>query len=108
MRTGILLLTLASAGGVAHAEDVAAGKAIYDDQCAKCHGVNGDGKGRAGKALDPKPTDFTIAKFDDAYWIKIIKLGSKAVGKPNGMEPNPALSDQQIRDVIAFCKSFKH
>ena len=32
---------------------------IYDKQCATCHGNQGNGVGRAGASLSPKPTDFT-------------------------------------------------
>ena len=32
---------------------------IYDKQCATCHGDQGNGVGRAGASLSPKPTDFT-------------------------------------------------
>jgi len=34
------------------------GKKIYDQVCASCHGSNGDGKGPAGGALNPPPSDF--------------------------------------------------
>ncbi len=34
------------------------GKNIYERMCASCHGINGDGKGTAGKRLHPKPTNF--------------------------------------------------
>ncbi len=34
------------------------GKKIFEQVCASCHGSNGDGKGPAGAALTPAPTDF--------------------------------------------------
>jgi len=34
------------------------GKTIFEQVCASCHGSNGDGKGPAGAALKPPPTDF--------------------------------------------------
>ncbi len=34
------------------------GKTIFEQVCASCHGSNGDGKGPAGAALTPPPTDF--------------------------------------------------
>jgi high-affinity iron transporter len=34
------------------------GKKIFEQTCAPCHGVKGDGKGPAGVALKPPPTDF--------------------------------------------------
>jgi high-affinity iron transporter len=34
------------------------GKEIFEQTCAPCHGTRGDGKGPAGAALKPPPTDF--------------------------------------------------
>jgi high-affinity iron transporter len=34
------------------------GKMIFEQVCASCHGSKGDGKGLAGAALTPAPTDF--------------------------------------------------
>jgi high-affinity iron transporter len=34
------------------------GKKIFEQVCASCHGSNGDGRGAAGAALKPSPTDF--------------------------------------------------
>ncbi|WP_240222108.1 FTR1 family protein [Rheinheimera hassiensis] len=40
------------------APDRIRGKALYQQNCAACHGDNGHGDGPAGTALDPTPTDF--------------------------------------------------
>src|SRR2546422_8321702 len=37
---------------------IARGKDIYTTRCAVCHGDTGDGKGPAGVALPPKPSNF--------------------------------------------------
>ncbi len=39
-------------------ELLAQGKKIFEQTCAPCHGSKGDGKGPAGAALQPRPTDF--------------------------------------------------
>ncbi len=39
-------------------ELLAQGKKIFEETCATCHGSKGDGKGPAGTALKPPPTDF--------------------------------------------------
>jgi len=41
-------------------ELVAQGKKLYEQNCAPCHGANGDGKGPAGVALKPPPRTFNI------------------------------------------------
>ena len=38
--------------------DLAQGPALYRQHCAACHGAEGRGDGRAGKALEPPPSDF--------------------------------------------------
>jgi mono/diheme cytochrome c family protein len=44
-------------------ELVALGKQIYEKQCAACHGAAGRGDGEAAYLLNPKPRDFTTARF---------------------------------------------
>lgn len=39
--------------------DLARGAALYEANCATCHGARGDGRGPAAGGLDPAPTDFT-------------------------------------------------
>lgn len=38
--------------------DLATASALYANQCAACHGVDGLGDGTASTSLDPKPTNF--------------------------------------------------
>ena len=39
------------------------GKTVYDQHCAACHGVNGDGNGPAAVWLYPKPRNFSAGQF---------------------------------------------
>lgn len=39
--------------------DLARGAALYAQQCASCHGANGDGNGPLAASLDPRPIAFT-------------------------------------------------
>jgi mono/diheme cytochrome c family protein len=34
------------------------GKRLFEQNCATCHGLKGDGEGAAGIAFTPKPSDF--------------------------------------------------
>ncbi len=38
--------------------DLQRGAALFGEQCASCHGVNGDGKGPDAKGMDPPPIAF--------------------------------------------------
>ncbi len=84
----------------------------YATFCASCHGANGDGKGPAGMALNPKPRNFK----DVAWWdsgngkdkerlYAVIKLGG--VGTDYGvaatMAPwGGALSDDEISQMVSY------
>jgi len=35
------------------------GKAVFEKNCALCHGLKGDGKGQLGATFKPPPNDFT-------------------------------------------------
>ena len=49
------------------------GKEIFEQKCALCHGIKGDGKGPVAAGLNPKPTNFQDShgqKMTDAehFW----------------------------------------
>ena len=39
------------------------GRALFEQNCAICHGVRGDGHGRRSAALSPRPPDFTSPEW---------------------------------------------
>lgn len=39
------------------------GQALYEEHCAVCHGIEGDGQGKAAYLLRPKPRNFRAGKF---------------------------------------------
>jgi high-affinity iron transporter len=47
------------------APELARGAALYQTQCALCHGASGHGDGPAGLQLSPRPIDFTDASRAD-------------------------------------------
>lgn len=96
---------------VAGAQSGENGKKVYTAKCVSCHGEKGDGNGPAGKALKPKPTDFTDEKAmsgkADEELIKVTKEGGKAVGKSPLMAAfGGQLKDEEIKDLVAYVRTF--
>jgi len=99
-----------SDGAVAVAQgDASAGKATFATTCAACHGPAGEGVQGLGK--DMTTSEF-IAGLSDAELMVFIKQG-RPIGDPRNttgvdMPPkggNPALSDAQLADIIAYMRS---
>lgn len=87
-----------------HATAIEAGKKIFAQQCATCHGNSGKGDGPAGKYLGKKLPDFSSETFaqqsDGEIFWKI----------SNGNAPMPAfqkmLSEEQRWQVISYIRTF--
>ena len=84
-------------------EELAKGKSIYMEVCKACHGF--DGKGEGGIQLNPPPADLTGAEVQgklDVGLFKSIHDGRKNTAMGAWKY---ALSDQDIRDVIAYVRT---
>jgi len=88
--------------------DAAAGEALFVT-CAACHGPDGKGLPNLGK-------DFTTSEFvhsqSDAELLAFVKVGRPSGDPANDtgvdMPPkggNPALSDEDILDIIAYIRT---
>lgn len=89
-------------------ENLAAGKALYDQNCATCHGTGGLGDGPAGRNLNPHPAN--IAAFarmpmaTDGYLDWTISEGGVPVG--SAMPPfKDTLKDGDIWKIILYVRS---
>jgi mono/diheme cytochrome c family protein len=90
--------------------DAEEGQILYGQFCAVCHGVGGKGDGPTAAALDPRPADHTDAAYmgalSDAQLYEVIEKGGAAVGKSPLMTPwGGVLTDEQIRDLVAFVRT---
>ncbi len=90
--------------------DPKAGETQYQTFCSSCHGPGGDGDGPAAAALDPKPAKHSNGEYMNAltneHLTKVIAEGGAAVGKSPLMAPwGGVLSEQQLKDVVAFVRS---
>jgi len=77
----------------------------YAGKCAACHGTAGAGDGPAAVALDPKPTNFTTAEFQNSRTDEQI---AAAIGDGKGTMPafKDQLSTEQVTQLVAYIRSF--
>lgn len=115
---GLAVLLVAACGGgggaadqptPAPAGDAAKGQEVFATTCAACHGPKGEGVQGLGKDMT---TSQFIADQTDAQLLEFVKKGRDTSDPLNttgvAMPPkggNPALTDEQLVDIIAFIRS---
>lgn len=112
MRRFTLMATMAALCTLsvqAHAGDVDAGKAKFQQLCAVCHGPAGAGDGAAAPGLNPKPRDLGSAEWqasvDDAHLKKVIVEGGPAVGLSPMMTAQRGMAADDLENVVAYIRS---
>ena len=84
-------------------------KTLYDNNCAKCHGADGNGDTKMGKKLGAK--DYTDAKVQaaltDEAGVKAIKEGLKDADGKTLMKPSEGISDGDAKGLVAYMRTFK-
>jgi len=82
------------------------GEAVFKANCLLCHGVKGDGKGRASVLFKPPPANLTKSDKNDDYKRMIITYGGAAMGRSPVMPIwGEQLSSQEIEDVIKYLRT---
>ncbi|MNK70173.1 Cytochrome c6 [compost metagenome] len=93
---------------VSKAQDVAEGRTLFKSKCASCHALDHDG---TGPALTPK-----VNSLEESYLIPWIRnnVELRASGNaqaieaakfsPSEMTAFPTLTDDQIKNIIAYAK----
>ena len=80
-----------------------AGKQIFDQLCAVCHGKTGKGDGVTAATLKPKPADLTgntvQAQTDGALYWKISE------GRPPMPPFKSQLNDKQVWALVTYIRS---
>jgi mono/diheme cytochrome c family protein len=105
MGAAMVLVGHLGAVPAATAADLANGKKVYQDKCARCHGDKGKGDGPKAETLEKKPADYTdkkkMGEFTDVQ-LKKITL--------DGKQPMPAyegkMSAKDLDDCIAHIRTF--
>lgn len=82
-----------------------AGKALYNKNCASCHGKTGLGDGPKAKGLDTFPGDFSKGEFvtqTDADLFYKTKSGRNEMPKYEGK-----IDDEGIWQMVNYMRTFK-
>lgn len=89
--------------------DAAAGEKDYNQYCVACHGPGATGVEKLGKSW--VTSEFIKSQTDDQM-VTFIKVGRPATDPANttgvDMPPkggNPALTDQQLYDLVAYMRT---
>ena len=108
MKKIILLASVITLAG-AMAAGAADGKTLWDHHCAMCHGADGKGQTNMGKKLGAK--DYTDPKVQaaltDEAATKAIKEGFKNEDGKTVMRPVKNLSDDDIKALVGYLRTFK-
>ena len=104
-----ILLTIGLLVAFAGAASAAEAKDNWAKHCVSCHGKDGKGQTTMGRKAGAK--DYTDARtwegFDDAKAIKSVKEGMKE-GDKEKMKPfADKLTDDEIKALIAYLRTFK-
>ena len=87
------------------------GKYLYTKYCAVCHGEGGKGDGFNAFNLDPKPRDFTNAKYmnelTDARIMQTISGGGRSVNRSPLMPTwGGRMTKEEISYVVSYIRVF--
>jgi mono/diheme cytochrome c family protein len=88
-------------------------KNLYQLRCTKCHGADGTGQGKIADLLDPKPANFTSAKWQasrtDAQIVDSITNGHESKQKLSKKMPyfGTRYSAVEIEALVTVVRGFK-
>jgi len=82
-----------------------AGRGIYTQNCAVCHGLEGFGNGPNSLSLEKKPANFSrpfYKQYSDEFWFYRVSEGVPGTRMPRFGE---VLSEEQRWYVVAYLKT---
>lgn len=105
----LLFLTIAVTSATLLSAAAGDAKANFEKSCAKCHGPDGKGQTKMGQKLGIK--DLTEATVQDAFTdevaFKAIKEGIKDKDGKTQMKAAEGLSDDDIKGLVKYVRTFK-
>ena len=82
-----------------------AGRGIYTQNCAACHGLEGEGNGPNSISLEKKPANFTrgfYKQYPDAFWFYRVSEGVTGTRMPRF---NEILTEEERWYLVAYLKT---
>jgi len=83
------------------------GKRLFVENCAKCHGLEGDGKGPSAAELDPPPRSFQDPRMNQLaphQLFNALTFGVEGTEMPSHLE---SLSDQERWDIAFYIMTLR-
>jgi len=81
------------------------GEALYEANCALCHGHRGDGRGRRSSGLSSKPTRFADPRWRGSTTARRVFFSIRE-GRPGTPMPSwDVFSESETWDVVAYVLS---
>jgi len=103
VRVGATLLFAAALFLVTPSAHAQSGAALFKAKCAPCHGADGKGDTSMGKVLKVRDlSSEDVQKQTDAELTKITEDGKNKMPAYKGK-----LTDDQIKDLVAFIRTLK-
>jgi len=106
---GVLAACGGSGGAGGGSQEVASGQRLFMANCGLCHGQNAEGKPKLGKGL--RDNEFVDTLSDDEL-VVLLQEGRRANHPLNergvDMPPrggNPGLTDDDLRQIVAYLRS---
>jgi mono/diheme cytochrome c family protein len=104
--TAVASLTIGAGAAFGQQIDVSAGRALFLQRCAVCHGEKADGHSRLAEMLNPRPANLLASTLDVAARNQIVRKGGAFVGRSPVMPRwELELSEAELATVIAYVGS---
>ncbi len=84
----------------ASSELVERGNKVFQQNCAPCHGVSGDGKGPAAAPLLPQPANFQLKQPDFDYIVQVVSEGIPGTAMPSWQSQIPEADRQALAGFV--------
>ena len=86
-----------------------AGRILFRNYCALCHGRFGEGNGKMARIInDPPPFNLTLSRVPPEYIRQMVQRGGEAMNRSPRMPPfETQLSENEMRSLILYVMSLR-